>query len=72
MGAKITVQQMEEYNSNGLSQMKASVVNDLKPEVRAIYDIRMRLQGITAEEMQSLTNLEPFLLQQKFLGDLRP
>ena len=41
MGASITAQKMEELDEQKLSNLKSSVIKDLKPEVKEIYDRRI-------------------------------
>ena len=43
MGAQITAEKIENKSIKKLLKMKASVVNDLSPEVREIYELRMSL-----------------------------
>ena len=49
MGALITAEKMEGYNTKKLLKLKQKYVKELQPEVKAIYDRRMEAQQTSLE-----------------------
>ena len=73
MGASITAQKMEELDEQKLSNLKSSVIKDLKPEVKEIYDRRIAMSLITAVQMESVITIDKVLeFSELHLKDLKP
>ena len=49
MGALITAEKIEGLSTKKLQKLKPKHVNELQPEVKAIYDRRMEAQQISLE-----------------------
>lgn len=40
MGAKVTVEEMRGYSDAKINSLEDKIINELKPEVKAVYDER--------------------------------
>ena len=58
MGAKISKEKIEKLSTKKLLKMGSSTVRDLNPEARAVYNLRMSARLVSAEEMETCTDLE--------------
>ena len=72
MGAKISVQKIEELSAKKVKKLKASTVRQLQPDVKAIYDRRIAMILTTVEDMENFDDILKQNFSQRDMKDLRP